>query len=96
MPLKIFNTLSGQKEIFGPLTPGAVRMYVCGVTVYDSSHIGHARALLTFDGNAYRGRFEIHRKRTKLSVINVVPLDAYLQGVVPSEMPCANPRPKVA
>ncbi len=49
MPLKIFNTLSGQKEIFEPLIPGQVRMYVCGVTVYDSSHIGHARALLTFD-----------------------------------------------
>src|SRR5262245_28179443 len=49
MPLKIFNTLSGQKEVFVPLTPGQVRMYVCGVTVYDSAHIGHARALLTFD-----------------------------------------------
>ena len=49
MPLKIFNTLSGQKESFVPLTPGQVRMYVCGVTVYDSAHIGHARALLTFD-----------------------------------------------
>jgi stage II sporulation protein D len=44
-------------------------------------------ALLTFDGIAYRGRVEVHRKGTRLSVINVVPLDAYLQGVVPSEMP---------
>jgi cysteinyl-tRNA synthetase len=49
MLLKIFNTLSGEKEDFAPLTPGEVRMYVCGVTVYDSSHIGHARSLLTFD-----------------------------------------------
>ena len=49
MSLKIFNTLSGEKEDFVPLTPGEVRMYVCGVTVYDSSHIGHARSLLTFD-----------------------------------------------
>jgi len=49
MPLKIFNTLSGAKENFVALTPGQVRMYVCGVTVYDSAHIGHARALLTFD-----------------------------------------------
>jgi cysteinyl-tRNA synthetase len=49
MSLKIFNTLSGEKESFVPLTPGQVRMYVCGVTVYDSSHIGHARSLLTFD-----------------------------------------------
>jgi stage II sporulation protein D len=44
-------------------------------------------AFLSFDGNAYRGRFEVHRKGTRLSVINVVPLDAYLQGVVASEMP---------
>lgn len=49
MTLKIFNTLTDEKEEFIPLTPGEVRMYVCGVTVYDSSHIGHARALLTFD-----------------------------------------------
>lgn len=49
MSLKIFNTLTGEKETFEPLTPGEVRMYVCGVTVYDSSHIGHARSLLTFD-----------------------------------------------
>jgi cysteinyl-tRNA synthetase len=49
MSLKIFNTLSDEKETFVPLTPGQVRMYVCGVTVYDSAHIGHARSLLTFD-----------------------------------------------
>ena len=49
MALKIFNTLSGEKESFVPLTPGQVRMYVCGVTVYDSAHIGHARSFFTFD-----------------------------------------------
>src|ERR1043166_1774207 len=49
MALKIFNTLSGQKEDFIPLKPGEVKMYVCGVTVYDSSHVGHARSFLTFD-----------------------------------------------
>jgi cysteinyl-tRNA synthetase len=49
MALKIFNTLSGTKENFVPLTPGQVRMYVCGVTVYDSAHVGHARSLATFD-----------------------------------------------
>jgi cysteinyl-tRNA synthetase len=49
MPLKIFNTLSGQKEEFIPISVGEARMYVCGVTVYDSTHIGHARSLLTFD-----------------------------------------------
>src|SRR5215468_11015476 len=49
MSLQIFNTLTGKKETFSPRTAGEVRMYVCGVTVYDSSHIGHARSLLTFD-----------------------------------------------
>ena len=49
MSLQIYNTLSGKKETFAPLKEGEVRMYVCGVTVYDSCHIGHARSLLTFD-----------------------------------------------
>ena len=49
MSLKIFNTLSGEKEGFVPLIEGKVRMYVCGVTVYDSAHLGHCRFLLTFD-----------------------------------------------
>jgi len=49
MALKVYNTLSGGLEEFTPLVPGQVGMYVCGVTVYDRSHIGHARALVTFD-----------------------------------------------
>src|SRR5712664_1197926 len=49
MALRFYNTLIGKDEEFIPLTPGKVRMYVCGVTVYDRSHIGHARALVTFD-----------------------------------------------
>ena len=49
MALQIYNTLSGKKETFVPLKEGEVRMYVCGVTVYDSCHVGHARALITFD-----------------------------------------------
>lgn len=47
--LKISNTLSGKKEDFHPLTPGRVLMYACGPTVYDLSHLGHARMALTFD-----------------------------------------------
>jgi cysteinyl-tRNA synthetase len=47
--MKIHNTLSGRKEEFVPLTPGKVRMYVCGVTVYDFCHIGHARSAIVFD-----------------------------------------------
>jgi cysteinyl-tRNA synthetase len=49
MALRLFNTLSDEKEVFSPLTPGKVRMYVCGVTVYDAAHLGHCRFLLTFD-----------------------------------------------
>ncbi|MCX7943102.1 MAG: cysteine--tRNA ligase [Deltaproteobacteria bacterium] len=49
MPLRLFNTLSGKKEEFIPLNPKEVRMYVCGVTVYDMCHIGHARAYVAFD-----------------------------------------------
>jgi cysteinyl-tRNA synthetase len=47
--LQIFNSLSGTKEPFQPLEPGIVRMYVCGDTVYDYCHIGHARSKLAFD-----------------------------------------------
>ena len=47
--LRLYNTLSGSKEPFEPLVPGKVRMYVCGVTVYDYCHIGHARSALVFD-----------------------------------------------
>ncbi|RDL46020.1 cysteine--tRNA ligase [Marinomonas piezotolerans] len=47
--LKIFNTLSGKKEEFTPIEAGKVKMYVCGITVYDYCHIGHARAMISFD-----------------------------------------------
>jgi cysteinyl-tRNA synthetase len=49
MSLRVYNTLSGKKEEFQPLVPGKVGMYVCGVTVYDYCHIGHARANIVFD-----------------------------------------------
>jgi cysteinyl-tRNA synthetase len=47
--LKIHNSLTGEKEAFVPLRPNEVRMYVCGITVYDYIHIGHARMLTVFD-----------------------------------------------
>lgn len=49
MALSIYNTLTQKKELFTPLNPPKVGMYVCGVTVYDLSHIGHARSAITFD-----------------------------------------------
>jgi cysteinyl-tRNA synthetase len=47
--LTIYNTLTRSKEEFVPITPGEVRMYVCGMTVYDYCHLGHARVMLVFD-----------------------------------------------
>ena len=47
--MKIFNTLSGKKEAFKPIDEKSVRMYICGMTVYDDTHIGHARTFLSFD-----------------------------------------------
>jgi cysteinyl-tRNA synthetase len=49
MGLKIYNTLTRKKEAFVPVNPGKVGMYVCGVTVYDMCHIGHARSVVLFD-----------------------------------------------
>jgi cysteinyl-tRNA synthetase len=47
--LQIHNSLTGRKEAFRPIIPGEVRMYVCGMTVYDYCHLGHARMLIAFD-----------------------------------------------
>ncbi len=49
MEIRFYNTLSRSKERFEPLTPPKVTMYVCGVTAYDESHLGHARAAVVFD-----------------------------------------------
>jgi len=47
--LHIHNSLTRQKQVFVPIEPGKVRMYVCGMTVYDYCHIGHARVMVVFD-----------------------------------------------
>jgi len=47
--LRIYNSLTGKKQVFEPLEPGHVRMYVCGITVYDYCHVGHARSQVVFD-----------------------------------------------
>jgi cysteinyl-tRNA synthetase len=49
MSLRIYDTLSRELEEFSPLHPGQVRMYVCGMTVYDYCHLGHARSMIAFD-----------------------------------------------
>ncbi len=47
--LQIYNTLTRQEETFKPLVPGKVGMYVCGITIYDFCHVGHARTYVAFD-----------------------------------------------
>jgi cysteinyl-tRNA synthetase len=47
--LKIYNTLAREKQVFTPIEPGKIRMYVCGMTVYDYCHLGHARVMVVFD-----------------------------------------------
>ena len=47
--LKIYNTLTNQKQVFKPINPSSVGIYVCGMTVYDFCHMGHARVLVMFD-----------------------------------------------
>ncbi|OOE46889.1 cysteine--tRNA ligase [Salinivibrio kushneri] len=48
-PLKIYNSLTRDKAVFQPITPGKIGMYVCGVTIYDLCHIGHGRTFVSFD-----------------------------------------------
>lgn len=48
-PLKVYNSLSGKKEVFEPITPGHVGMYVCGPTVYSDVHLGNCRTFVSFD-----------------------------------------------
>ena len=47
--LKIYNTLAREKQAFVPIQPGRASMYVCGMTVYDFCHLGHARVMVVFD-----------------------------------------------
>ena len=49
MTLRLFNTLTRRLETFTPIVPGQVRMYVCGMTIYDLCHMGHARMMMAFD-----------------------------------------------
>ncbi|EWH09555.1 cysteinyl-tRNA ligase [Catenovulum agarivorans DS-2] len=56
--IQIYNTLSREKQTFTPITPGKIGLYVCGVTVYDLCHIGHARTYLAFDNMVRYFRFK--------------------------------------
>lgn len=70
--LQIYNTLTKQKEVFVPLHPPKVGLYVCGITVYDFCHIGHARAYLVFDMIL---RYLRHRKYEVKYIRNITDID---------------------
>jgi cysteinyl-tRNA synthetase len=70
--MQIFNSYTGRKEEFRPIEAGVVRMYVCGDTVYDYTHIGHARSKVAFD--IVRRYFQ-HRGYTMVFVRNITDID---------------------
>jgi cysteinyl-tRNA synthetase len=70
--IRIHNSLTGEKEPLQPIEPGALRMYVCGLTVYDYVHIGHARMLLVFD---MVSRYLRHRGFRLTYVRNITDID---------------------
>jgi cysteinyl-tRNA synthetase len=70
--IKIFNSLTGDKETFVPIEEGKVRMYVCGMTVYDYCHLGHARVMVVFDVVT---RYLRHRGYDVTYVRNITDID---------------------
>ena len=72
MPIYIYNSLSRKKEEFRPIKKNNVKMYVCGPTVYDESHIGHARGAFIFD--VIKKYFEYSSYKVKY-VRNVTDID---------------------
>jgi cysteinyl-tRNA synthetase len=70
--IRIHNSLTGQKQELRPIEPGTLRMYVCGLTVYDYVHIGHARMLLVFD---MVSRYLRHRGYRLTYVRNITDID---------------------
>jgi cysteinyl-tRNA synthetase len=72
MTLRLYNSLTRKKEIFETIEPGKVRMYVCGPTVYDSAHIGHAMSALVFD---IIRRYLIYRGYEVKHVMNYTDVD---------------------
>ncbi len=71
MALQVFNRLTRQKEAFTPLVEGEVRMYVCGPTVYDDSHLGHAKTYTAFDVIVRYLRYKGYRVRYVQNITDV-------------------------
>ena len=89
MALRIHNTLTDSVEEFVPIEPGKVRMYVCGVTVYDDIHMGHARSIIVFDTVArylrYKG-YEVQHVTNFTDVDDKIIIRAAKEGIEPLEL----------
>ena len=89
MSLQVYNTLTHKKEIFEPVVPGKIGIYLCGPTVYKPSHIGHAVGPVIFDTIK---RYLVHKGYAVKFIINVTDVDdkiiaeAATEGVSPSEL----------
>ena len=89
MSLMIHNTLTNSKEEFVTIEPGKVKMYVCGVTVYDDIHMGHARSMIVFDTVArylrYLG-YEVTHVTNFTDVDDKIIIKAAKEGIEPLEL----------
>ncbi len=87
--IRLYNTLSGKKEEFIPISPGKVTMYACGVTVYDYSHLGHARGAVAFDliQRYFRRRgYAVKYVRNFTDVDDKIINRAREEGITPAEV----------
>jgi cysteinyl-tRNA synthetase len=89
MMIEIYNTLTRRKEAFETIEPGIVRMYVCGPTVYDRAHIGHAMSAIVFDTIRryleYRG-YVVHHVQNFTDVDDKIINRANAEGRDPIEL----------
>ncbi|MCC6983203.1 MAG: cysteine--tRNA ligase, partial [Bauldia sp.] len=86
MALRLYNTLTRQKDLFEPIDPSNVRMYVCGPTVYDFAHIGNGRALIVFD-LVYRLLRHLYGPEHVTYVRNVTDVDDKINARAAEEFP---------
>ena len=89
MSLKVYNTLSRKKEPFKTLQPGKVSMYVCGPTVYDKAHVGHAMSALVFDvvrRYLEYSNYEVRHVTNYTDVDDKIIQRAAVEGVEPIEI----------
>ncbi|MBI79238.1 MAG: cysteine--tRNA ligase [Pseudomonadota bacterium] len=88
MSLYIHNTLTGSRELFEPITPGKVRMYVCGPTVYNFAHIGNARPAVVFDvlARLLRTSYDLRYVRNVTDVDDKINAAAKSQNIEISEL----------